>query len=65
MDFVFPSFQVLSTPTPGAMMSTQVPLSEKDANLSEESEAATVIAVDARAGLFEQASRPLLPAATA
>jgi hypothetical protein len=51
-------------PTPGANKSTQEPKLEKEARVSEESEAATVMAAGARAGLWLQALVLLLPAAT-
>src|SRR5262245_35204659 len=58
-------FQALVTSTPGANRSRQVPKLEKGARESAPVEAPTVIAAGVRAGEKKQASKLLLPAATA
>src|SRR5690242_21479744 len=62
---VEPVYQSLTTSTPGANMSTQLPTSENVARASLRSLAATVSAAGARAGERVQASTESLPAATA
>ena len=62
---VFVLYQSDVMPTPGALMSTQLPKFEKDANPSLMSVAATVMAEDSLEGELLQALAVLFPAATA
>ena len=64
MVLVRPLFQREVMSTPGAIMSTQGPRSEKEARLSRLSEAATVSASGTRAGERLHALRPEFPGST-
>jgi hypothetical protein len=61
---VVPPIHALRTLTPGAKISIKLPKLEKDARVSVESDAATVIAEGSLAGEKSLASAPEFPAAT-